>query len=51
MTLIREIDFGTPASRADTMVNLTIDGEPVTVPAGTGPKGLPLGVQHHALCC
>ena len=27
MTLIREIDFGTPVSPADQMVNLTIDGE------------------------
>jgi formate dehydrogenase major subunit len=28
-------DFGTPASRADETVTLTIDGRPVTVPAGT----------------
>lgn len=35
MTLIREIDYGTPASRAGTSVTLTIDGRRVSVPAGT----------------
>ncbi|MBK8005297.1 MAG: formate dehydrogenase subunit alpha [Gemmatimonadetes bacterium] len=35
MTAIHEIDFGTPASESTTMVSLTIDGIPVTVPAGT----------------
>ena len=35
MTLIREIDYGTPASRAATSVTLTIDGRRVSVPAGT----------------
>ena len=35
MTLIREADHGTPASAADEQVTLTIDGESVTVPAGT----------------
>ena len=35
MTLIREIDFGTPAAKAGEMVTLTIDGEPVTISAGT----------------
>ncbi|MDX2257926.1 MAG: formate dehydrogenase subunit alpha [Hyphomicrobiaceae bacterium] len=34
-TLIREIDFGTPASKSADMVTLTIDGRSVTVPAGT----------------
>ncbi len=34
-TLIEEIDYGTPASKADAMVTLTIDGRAVTVPAGT----------------
>lgn len=35
MSLIQEIDYGTPASKAETMVTLTIDGVAVTVPAGT----------------
>ena len=35
MSLIQEIDFGTPASGAATQVLLTIDGQRVAVPAGT----------------
>ncbi|MET3364078.1 formylmethanofuran dehydrogenase subunit B/NAD-dependent dihydropyrimidine dehydrogenase PreA subunit [Bradyrhizobium japonicum] len=35
MSLIEEIDFGTPASKSETMVTLTIDGNEVTVPEGT----------------
>jgi formate dehydrogenase major subunit len=35
MGLIRETDFGTPARHADTTVSLVIDGQAVTVPAGT----------------
>ena len=35
MTLIHETDHGTPASGRDETVSLTIDGTPVTVPAGT----------------
>ncbi|MBH0238241.1 formate dehydrogenase subunit alpha [Methylobrevis albus] len=35
MGLIKEIDFGTPASKAVKMVTLTIDGVAVTVPEGT----------------
>ena len=35
MGLIQETDYGTPASAAKEMVTLTIDGAPVTVPAGT----------------
>jgi len=30
--LIKEIDYGTPASQSDRMVTLTIDGQSVTVP-------------------
>jgi formate dehydrogenase major subunit len=33
--LIKEMDFGTPASNIEAMVTLEIDGENVTVPAGT----------------
>jgi formate dehydrogenase major subunit len=35
MTLIKEIDYGTPASLSTEMVTLEIDGAMVTVPAGT----------------
>ncbi|MFV0369300.1 MAG: formate dehydrogenase subunit alpha [Hyphomicrobiaceae bacterium] len=35
MTLIKETDYGTPASRAEKNVTLTIDGNEVTVPEGT----------------
>ncbi|MEN2988586.1 formate dehydrogenase subunit alpha [Tistrella sp. BH-R2-4] len=35
MSLIHEIDYGTPASRAGTTVRLTIDGREVEVPEGT----------------
>ena len=35
MTLVAEHDLGTPPSKADTHVRLTIDGVDVTVPEGT----------------
>ncbi len=35
MTLIKEIDYGTKASKSEDMVTLTIDGVEVTVPSGT----------------
>jgi formate dehydrogenase major subunit len=35
MSLVHEIDYGTPASKAETTVRLTIDGQSVEVPAGT----------------
>ena len=35
MSLIHEIDYGTPASKAEARVTLTIDGQDVSVPAGT----------------
>src|SRR5512136_1394877 len=35
MTLIKETDYGTPESKSEEMVTLTIDGKSVTVPAGT----------------
>jgi formate dehydrogenase major subunit len=35
MGLIQEIDFGTPASKAEKQVTLTVDGFTVTVPEGT----------------
>ncbi|HUZ91005.1 MAG TPA: 2Fe-2S iron-sulfur cluster-binding protein, partial [Methylocella sp.] len=35
MPLVTEIDYGTPASRSDKMVTLTIDGMETHVPEGT----------------
>ena len=35
MPLIQELDYGTPVVSSDTTVTLTIDGQAVTVPAGT----------------
>src|SRR6185437_12887702 len=35
MSLIEETDFGTPRSKSETMVTLSIDGNIVTVPGGT----------------
>src|ERR1700693_1417259 len=35
MSLIQEIDFGTPRSKSEKTVTLTIDGQSVTVPEGT----------------
>jgi formate dehydrogenase major subunit len=35
MTLVREVDLGTPASTAEQFVRLTIDGREVVVPSGT----------------
>src|SRR6201986_1376229 len=35
MSLIEEIDFGTPLSKSEKMITLTIDGRSVTVPEGT----------------
>jgi formate dehydrogenase major subunit len=35
MSLVEEIDYGTPRSRSEKMVTLTIDGFEVTVPEGT----------------
>ena len=35
MSLIQETDYGTPASKAEKTVTLTIDGREVTVPEGT----------------
>jgi formate dehydrogenase major subunit len=35
MSLVHEIDFGTPRSKSESMITLTIDGQTVTVPEGT----------------
>ncbi|MFY8094821.1 MAG: formate dehydrogenase subunit alpha [Niveispirillum sp.] len=52
MTLIHETDFGTPASRADKLVTLTIDGQPITVPEGTSimRAAMEMGTKIPKLC-
>jgi formate dehydrogenase major subunit len=52
MSLIKEIDYGTPASRSEKTVTLTIDGFEVTVPEGTSVMraSMDLGIQIPKLC-
>src|SRR5664279_627724 len=52
MSLIQETDFGTPRSRSETMVTLTIDGQSVTVPEGTSimRAAMEAGTQIPKLC-
>ena len=52
MSLIQEIDFGTPRSRSEAMVTLTIDGQSVTVPEGTSimRAAMDTGIQVPKLC-
>jgi len=35
MGLIHETDYGTPASKAEKQISLTIDGKAISVPEGT----------------
>ena len=52
MTLITEIDYGTPKSKSTTMVTLEIDGQSITVPEGTSimRAAMELGTQIPKLC-
>ncbi len=52
MPLIHEIDYGTPASKAEEQVTLTIDGQEVTVPAGTSimHAAMDAGIKIPKLC-
>ncbi len=52
MALMHETDYGTPARNAETLVTLEIDGQPVTVPAGTSVMraAVEAGVQVPKLC-
>ena len=52
MHLIKETDYGTPASKAEREVSLTIDGFDVTVPEGTSVMraAMELGVKVPKLC-
>ncbi|MGV1015335.1 MAG: 2Fe-2S iron-sulfur cluster-binding protein, partial [Methyloceanibacter sp.] len=52
MSLIQEIDYGTPVSKSEKTVTLTIDGAQVTVPEGTSimRAAMELGNQIPKLC-
>src|SRR3984957_17658210 len=52
MSLIQETDFGTPRSKSETMVTLTIDGKTLTVPEGTSimRAAMEAGTQIPKLC-
>jgi len=52
MSLVSEIDYGTPKSRAEKMVTLTIDGVAVSVPEGTAimRAAMEMGTQIPKLC-
>ena len=52
MSLIRETDYGTPVSKSEKNVTLTIDGQAVTVPEGTSimRAAMQLGIQIPKLC-
>ena len=52
MALLHEIDYGTPKRVSETLVTLTIDGKPVTVPQGTSVMraAVEAGVQVPKLC-
>jgi formate dehydrogenase major subunit len=52
MGLIQEIDFGTPASKAEKQVTLTVDGRAITVPEGTSimRASMVAGVEIPKLC-
>ena len=52
MPLIQETDYGTPASKSDRQVTLTVDGFAVTVPEGTSimRAAMEAGIQVPKLC-
>lgn len=52
MSLIKEIDYGTPIRLSEKTVTLTIDGQSVTVPAGTSvmAAAMSLGTKIPKLC-
>jgi formate dehydrogenase major subunit len=51
-TLVEEIDYGTPASKAERQVTLTVDGRQVTVPEGTSimRAAMEVGTEIPKLC-
>jgi len=52
MSLVHEIDFGTPRSKSEKEVTLTIDGQQITVPEGTSimRAAMEMGTQIPKLC-
>jgi formate dehydrogenase major subunit len=52
MSLVHEIDYGTPRSRSEKEVTLTIDGQQITVPEGTSimRAAMEMGTQIPKLC-
>lgn len=52
MSLIKEVDYGTPAKSSEKTVTLTIDGKDVTVPEGTSVMraSMEAGIQVPKLC-
>jgi formate dehydrogenase major subunit len=52
MCLVNEIDYGTPASKSDRQVTLSIDGREVTVPEGTSimRAAVEAGIEVPKLC-
>ena len=52
MSLVHEIDYGTPKSKSTKTVTLTIDGQKVTVPEGISimRAAMELGTQIPKLC-
>ncbi len=52
MSLIKETDYGTPASKSEKQVTLTIDGRSVTVPEGTSimRAAMETGIEIPKLC-
>src|ERR1700754_1002678 len=50
--LVEEVDYGTPASKADKAVTLEIDGRSVTVPEGTSimRAAMDAGIEIPKLC-
>ncbi|WP_018265613.1 formate dehydrogenase subunit alpha [Methylosinus sp. LW4] len=52
MSLVKEIDYGTPASKSEKEVTLTIDGVSVSVPEGTSimRAAMELGTEIPKLC-
>jgi formate dehydrogenase major subunit len=52
MALLKEVDYGTPIRRSDRTVRLTIDGQPIAVPAGTSvmAAAMMLGTEIPKLC-
>src|SRR5689334_17058952 len=52
MSLIKEVDYGTPPAKSAKTVTLTIDGVPVSVPEGTSimRAAMDAGIQVPKLC-